>query len=134
MQEQARTAGPPARSREADPAVRQKYNALRADQRFEYCGALRAFLRPYFLLSLTRASRVRKPAFFSAGRSSASSSISARAMPRRSAPAWPVMPPPRRLAMTSNVSALLGGHQRLRDELLVHLAREVRLERRGRCR
>ncbi len=34
----------------------------------EYWGALRAFLRPYFLRSLTRASRVRKPAFFSAGR------------------------------------------------------------------
>ena len=51
------------------------------DQRFEYCGALRAFFRPYFLRSLARASRVRKPAFFSAGRSSSSSSISARAMP-----------------------------------------------------
>ena len=38
------------------------------DQRLEYCGALRAFFRPYFLRSLTRASRVRKPAFFSAGR------------------------------------------------------------------
>ena len=63
-------------------------------QRLEYWGALRAFFRPYFLRSLTRGSRVRKPAFFSAGRSSGSISISARAMPRRSAPAWPVMPPP----------------------------------------
>ena len=38
---------------------------------------MRAFFRPYFLRSLTRASRVRKPAFFSAGRSSGSSSNSA---------------------------------------------------------
>ena len=35
-----------------------------------YCGALRAFFRPYFLRSVARGSRVRKPAFFSAGRSS----------------------------------------------------------------
>ena len=98
------------------------------DQRFEYCGALRAFLRPYFLLSLTRASRVRKPAFFRAGRSSGSLVDQRAGDARRSAPAWPVMPPPRRLAMTSNCLGLLGGHQRLADELLVHLAREVRLE------
>src|SRR6202051_3198793 len=39
-------------------------------QRFEYCGALRAFFKPYFLRSIARGSRVRKPAFFSAGRSS----------------------------------------------------------------
>ena len=71
-------------------------------QRLEYCGALRAFFRPYFLRSLTRASRVRKPAFFRAGRLASSSiSLSARAMPRRSAPAWPVMPPPLMRAMTS---------------------------------
>ena len=38
----------------------------RGDQRLEYCGALRAFFRPYFLLSFSRASRVRRPAFFSA--------------------------------------------------------------------
>ena len=59
----------------------------RARQRLEYCGALRAFLRPYFLLSFSRASRVRRPAFFSVGRSSGSSSTRARAMARRSAPA-----------------------------------------------
>src|SRR5215212_7815283 len=57
------------------------------DQRLEYCGALRAFLRPYFLRSMARGSRVRKPAFFSAGRSSGCTRISARAMARRSAPA-----------------------------------------------
>ena len=36
--------------------------------RFEYCGALRAFLRPYLRRSFSRASRARRPAFFSAGR------------------------------------------------------------------
>ena len=70
-------------------------------QRFEYWGALRAFFRPYFLRSVARASRVRKPAFFSGGRSVSSSSISARAMASRSAPAWPVTPPPCSRAMTS---------------------------------
>ncbi len=55
--------------------------------RFEYCGALRAFLRPYFLDSFSRESRVRNPAFFSAPRSSGSSSHRARAIPRRKAPA-----------------------------------------------
>src|SRR5439155_16334681 len=49
-------------------------------QRFEYWGALRAFFRPYFLLSVTRASRVRNPAFFRAGRRSGSNSHSARAI------------------------------------------------------
>ena len=34
----------------------------RPDQRLEYWGALRAFLRPYFLDSFSRGSRVRKPA------------------------------------------------------------------------
>src|SRR5699024_3214988 len=38
------------------------------DQRLEYCGALRAFFRPAFLRSTARSSRVRNPAFFSAGR------------------------------------------------------------------
>ena len=38
--------------------------------RFEYCGALRAFLRPYLRRSFSRASRVRSPAFLSCGRAS----------------------------------------------------------------
>ena len=33
--------------------------------RFEYCGALRAFLRPYLRRSFSRASRASSPAFFS---------------------------------------------------------------------
>src|SRR5216117_2841410 len=70
--------------------------------RLEYCGALRAFFRPYFLRSLTRASLVRKPAFFSAGRFSGSTRVSALVTPRRSAPACPVTPPPVILATTSN--------------------------------
>ena len=38
-----------------------------SDQRLLNCGALRAFLRPAFLRSMTRASRVSSPAFFSDG-------------------------------------------------------------------
>lgn len=41
-----------------------------ADQRLLNCGARRAALRPYFLRSFIRGSRVRKPAFLRAGRSS----------------------------------------------------------------
>ena len=40
----------------------------RVRYRFEYCGALRAFLRPYLRRSFSRASRARSPAFFSTGR------------------------------------------------------------------
>ncbi len=67
-------------------------DALRAirprSQRFVYCGALRARLRPYFLRSFIRGSRVRRPAWRS-GRRFASGSISrsARAIPWRMAPA-----------------------------------------------
>ena len=39
-----------------------------SDQRLLNCGALRAFLRPAFLRSMTRASRVSSPAFLSDGR------------------------------------------------------------------
>lgn len=38
------------------------------DQRLLNCGARRAALRPYFLRSFMRGSRVRKPAFFSSPR------------------------------------------------------------------
>ena len=100
----------------------------RSDSRFEYCGALRAFLRPYFLLSLTRASRVRKPAFFSAGRSSGVE------LDQRAGDGQP-----QRAGLAGHAAAAqvgddvegvrpLGDRQRLAHELLVHLAREVRLE------
>src|SRR5690606_34134566 len=94
-----------------DIAVRQPADAVRAeeprhgsgsDQRFENCDALRAFFRPAFLRSMTRASRVRKPAFLSAGRLfSRSISFRARAIARRRAPAWPEGPPPVIFATTS---------------------------------
>ena len=58
-----------------------------AAQRFVNCGALRAFLRPYFLLSFFRESRVSKPAFLRVPRDSGSSSTSERASAMRSAPA-----------------------------------------------
>src|SRR5690606_17424056 len=79
-------------------------SASAAHQRLEYCDALRAFFRPYFLRSTARGSRVRKPARLSAGRSSGVTSVSARAMARRSAPAWPDGPPPCRRAWMSNDS------------------------------
>src|SRR6185503_20459730 len=65
---------------------------------------LRAPFCPYFLRSLIRASRVRKPSFFSRERSSRLYFTSARAMPSRRAPAWPAMPPPAIVASTSNLS------------------------------
>src|SRR3954447_6473812 len=50
-----------------------------------------------------RASRVRKPARLSGKRSSGSASTSARAMPWRTAPAWPLGPPPCTRTRTSYV-------------------------------
>ena len=44
----------------------------RADQRFENWKLRRAFMRPYFLRSTTRLSRVRKPPFLRAPRNSGS--------------------------------------------------------------
>ena len=85
-------------------AVRTEQPSHVCDQRLLYCGALRAFFSPYFLRSVARASRVRKPARLSGGRSSASTSMRARAMARRSAPAWPEVPPPCRFAKMSNRS------------------------------
>ena len=61
----------------------------RRDQRLVYCGALRARLRPYFLRSFMRGSRVRKPAWRSGSREPRVGCSSARAMPWRMAPAWP---------------------------------------------
>src|ERR687896_425748 len=83
------------------PEQRSHRQAPVDGQRLEYWGALRAFLSPYFLRSTSRASRVRKPRFFSSGRSSTSRSTRAREMAWRRAPAWPETPPPSRLASTS---------------------------------
>src|SRR5690606_7650906 len=89
---------------EPDRHGRVRCGARRAGQRFEYWGALRAFLSPYFLDSFSRASRERNPARFSTGRSSGSIATSPRAMPRRTAPAWPVTPPPWMVASMSYCS------------------------------
>ena len=59
----------------------------RQDQRLVYCGALRAFFKPYFLLSFLRESRVRRPALRNTVRFSGSSSTMERAIAMRSAPA-----------------------------------------------
>ena len=77
--------------------VRQTPDPVRAEdarharllnQRLLNCGALRAFFRPAFLRSMTRASRVSSPAFLSEGRlASVSIQLRQRATPRRSAPA-----------------------------------------------
>src|SRR5580658_778054 len=93
---------PEARPRLAGPHKHRQAQQQRQDQRLEYCGALRAFFRPAFFRSLILASLVRKPSRLSAGRLDGSTSISALAMPSRSAPAWPVTPPPLILATTSN--------------------------------
>src|SRR5436189_81395 len=67
---------------------------LRELYRLENCGALRALCRPAFLRSTWRASRVRNPWRLSGTRRSGLTSTSARAIPCRIAPAWPVGPPP----------------------------------------
>src|SRR5690606_38657613 len=86
---------------EPSHTIRAEKSHRGLDQRFENCEALRAFLRPAFLLSMMRASRVRKPAFLRAGRLfSRSISLSAREIARRSAPAWPEGPPPLMRAIT----------------------------------
>src|SRR6201996_6849369 len=64
---------------------------------------LRAPFCPYFLRSLPRASRERKPSAFSFLRNSILNSSSARAMPIFKAPAWPLIPPPETLAVISKV-------------------------------
>src|SRR5207248_6004784 len=50
-----------------------------------------------------RASRVSRPAFFSAARKSGSKRQSARAMPGAIAPAWPLVPPPMTLIVMSHL-------------------------------
>src|SRR5204862_6368016 len=85
-----------ARDRDADLAHRPRA------YRFEYWNFWRAPGWPYFLRSRIRGSRVRSPAFLSGSRSLSSNRASARAMPWRTAPAWPVGPPPPTVAITSN--------------------------------
>ena len=74
---------------------------------------LRAPASPYFLRSLPRGSRVSIPAFFSGARSSGFASTRARAIPRRSAPACPEMPPPAAVAEMSYLSVDSRQHEGL---------------------
>src|SRR5262245_46146018 len=71
-------------------------------QRLEYWNFCRAPGWPYFFRSRMRGSRVSSPAFLSGWRSFSSKRVSARARPCRTAPAWPVGPPPATVATTSN--------------------------------
>ena len=64
-------------------------------------------MRPYFLLSFSRASRVRRPALFRVGRRFGSASRSALDMPWRIAPACPTTPPPETFATTLNCPDVL---------------------------
>src|SRR5436190_7156282 len=66
----------------------------------------RAPARPGFLRSTARGSRVSKPCSLSFLRCLSSASTSARAIPRRNAPACPVSPPPTTRAFTSNAPSV----------------------------
>src|SRR6185437_10051296 len=80
--------------------------SIAKNQRLENWVARRALCRPTFLRSTARASRVMNPARRSDAFRVSSYSTSARAMPRRIAPACPVMPPPATLTLMSNLSAI----------------------------
>ena len=75
---------------------------IRLNYRLLNCGARRAALRPYFLRSFIRGSRVRNPAALRTGLYSASASRRALATPCLMAPACPVYPPPCTFTSTSN--------------------------------
>src|SRR5947208_4551211 len=78
-----------------------------AHYRFEYWNFCRAPGWPYFLRSRIRGSRVRRPAFFRGSRNLSSKRASARDNPCRTAPAWPVVPPPPTVTMTPNWPTML---------------------------
>src|SRR2546427_6676780 len=66
----------------------------------------RAPARPGFFRSTARGSRVSSPCSRSFFRCRSSASTSARAIPSRIAPAWPVSPPPTTRAFTSNAPSV----------------------------
>ena len=74
---------------------------------FENWGAFLAFLRPYFLLSLTRESRVRRPDFLTAVLTSPSVVARHFAIPCATAAACAENPPPLTVAITSYFSIVL---------------------------
>src|SRR5262245_9751160 len=75
--------------------------------RFEYWNFCRAPGWPYFFRSRMRGSRVRSPAFLSGSRNLSSKRASALESPCRTAPAWPVGPPPPTVTNTSNCPTVL---------------------------
>ena len=89
----------------------------------------RALRRPTFLRSTSRASRVTKPALRSGLRSASSYSISARVMPWRIAPAWPVMPPPVDRDLDVELVGELHELERLAHDHAAGLAAEELVER-----
>src|SRR6266436_1591411 len=74
--------------------------------RLLYWNRLRAPGWPYFLRSFIRESRVSSPSAFNVGRRLPSTESSARAIPCRTAPAWPVGPPPRTVIRASYLPAV----------------------------
>src|SRR5262249_7008305 len=75
--------------------------------RFEYWNFCRAPGWPYFFRSRIRGSRVSRPAFLSGRRNFSSKRASARDSPCRTAPAWPVGPPPPTVTKMSNCPTVL---------------------------
>jgi hypothetical protein len=75
-------------------SVKADGQCLVTDYRFEYCGALRAFFRPYLRLSLIRASRVKNPRFLKYERKFGNSLIKALQRANRIACACALNPPP----------------------------------------
>ena len=112
-----------ARSRGQAPLARRS-SALRELR------PLAGLLEPRLAALLLRASRVSRPRRLSSPRSSGSISVSARATPWRTAPAWPAMPPPWTRTTTSTLRLVAGGDQRLAGQRAQVLAREVLVERR----
>ena len=70
------------------------------------CGAFLAFFSPYFLLSFTLESLVKRPFLFNVKRTSGSVVARALAIPWDIAPAWPTNPPPFTVATTSYFSII----------------------------
>src|SRR4029077_9893100 len=89
------------------PAGAGDRDADRRHYRFEYWNFCRAPGWPYFFRSRIRGSRVRRPAFFSGSRNFSSNFASARESPCRTAPAWPVGPPPPTVTKMSNCPTVL---------------------------
>ena len=82
-----------------------QYMSCLNDYLLENCGALRAFLRPYFFLSFILGSRVKRPADLIVFLNVSLERTNALAIAWRQAPAWPESPPPVTVISTSYLSA-----------------------------